>query len=105
MGSRRKFTTEFKRKVVHELDSRPVEEICREYEIEKQLVYRWKQEFEANPREAFSGNGNIWKEDARIAKYERKIGQQAMEIDLLKKSIDHLTRLKEEEKLKRRCIG
>ena len=104
MGSRKRFTAEFKRKVVQELGSRPVEEICREYEIQKQLVSRWKREFEVNPHEAFSGNGNIWKEDAKIAKYERKIGQQAMEIDLLKKSIDLLTRLKEEEKQKRRCI-
>ncbi len=104
MGSRRKFTTEFKRKVVQELGSRPVEEMCREYEIQKQLVHRWKREFEVNPHKAFSGNGNIWKGDARIAEYERKVGRQAMEIDLLKKSIEHLTRLKEEEKLKRGCI-
>jgi transposase len=103
MGSRRTFTSQFKRKVVQELGTRPVEEICREYELQRQLVYRWKREFETNPQEAFSGNGNVWKEDARIAQYERKIGQQAMQIDLLKKSIAHLTKLKEEERRKRRC--
>ncbi len=104
MGLRKRFTKDFKRKIVEELGSRPVEEICREHELQAQLVQRWKREFEANPQEAFSGNGNIWKEDARIAKYERKIGQQAMQIDLLKKSIAYLTKLKEEEKRKRRCI-
>ena len=102
MGSRRVFTRDLKRKVVDELGFRPVEEICREYEVHKQLVYRWKREFEVNQKEAFSGNGKIWKEESLLAKYERKIGQQAMEIDLLKKSIERLSRLKEEEMRKRR---
>lgn len=104
MGSRRKFTRDFKRKVIQELGTRPVEEICREYELQRQLVHRWKREFETNPREAFSGNGNLWKEDAKIAKYERLIGQLYAENALLKKSIAYLTKLKEEEKRKRRCI-
>lgn len=102
MGLRRVFTRDFKHKVVDELCIRPVEEICREYEVHKQLVYRWKREFEGNPKDAFSGNGKIWKEESLLAKYERKIGQQAMEIDLLKKNIERLSRLKEEEMQKRR---
>ena len=102
MGSRRVFTRDFKRKAVDELGFRPVEEICREYEVQKQLVYRWKRELEVNPKEAFSGNGKMWKEESLLAKYERKIGQQAMEIDLLKKSIERVSRLKEEEMRKRR---
>lgn len=104
MGLRRTFTRDFKRKVVDELDSRPVEEICREYEVSKNILYRWKREFNSNPRDAFSGNGNLWKENSRIAQLERKIGQQAMIIDLLKKSIAHQNQLKEEEKRKRRCM-
>ena len=104
MGLRRKFTRDFKRKVADELDSRPVEELCRDYEISKNILYRWKREFDSNPRDAFSGNGNLWKEDSRIAQLERKIGQQAMIIDLLKKSIAHQTQLREEEKKKRRHI-
>jgi len=97
MGSRRVFTRDFKRKVVDELSVRPVEEICREYEVHKQLVYRWKREFEVNSKEAFSGNGKMWKEESLLAKYERKIGQQAMEIDLLKKRTEHLRQLRAEE--------
>jgi len=104
MGLRRRFTRDFKRKVVDDLNSRPVEEICREYEVSKNILYRWKREFESNPRDAFNGNGNLWKEDSRIARLERKIGQQAMIIDLLKKSIAHQTQLRAEEKIKKRCI-
>jgi transposase len=104
MVSRRKFTRDFKRKVVEELDSRPVEELCREYELHKQLIYRWKREYQSNPADSFSGNGKIWKEDARIAQLERKIGQQAMIIDLLKKKIALKERFQEEERRKKRCI-
>lgn len=104
MGLRRTFTRDFKHKVVQELGSRPVEEVCREYEVQKQLAYRWKNESEIHPEKAFKGNGNLWKEEALIAKHERKIGQQAMEIDLLKKNIERLTRLKQEEKIKKRRI-
>ena len=71
MGSHRIFTRDFKRKVVDELGIRPVEEICREYEVQKQLVHRWRREFEANQRDAFSGNGKIWKEVA-CQKYHRQ---------------------------------
>lgn len=104
MVSRRKFTRNFKRKVVEELDSRPVEELCREYELHKQLIYRWKREYDLNPADSFSGNGKIWKEDARIAQLERKIGQQAMIIDLLKKKIALQEKFREEERRKKRCI-
>jgi len=104
MGSRKRFSIDFKRKVVHELGFRPVEEICREYEIQKQLAHRWKKEFEVNPNEAFSGNGNIWKFEAKLAEKDRLIGQLYAENALLKKNIDFVTRLKEEEKRKRRSI-
>ena len=35
MGSRRKFNIDLKRKIVQELGSRPVEAVCREYEIQR----------------------------------------------------------------------
>ena len=104
MGSRRKFNIDLKRKIVQELGSRPVEEVCREYEIQKQLAHRWKREFEVNPSEAFSGNGNIWKYEAKLAEKDRLIGQLYAENALLKKNIALATRLKEEAKHKTRCI-
>ena len=61
-------------------------------------------EFEVNPNEAFSGNGNIWKFEAKLAEKDRLIGQLYAENALLKKNIDFVTRLKEEEKRKRRSI-
>lgn len=104
MGSRRNFNIDFKRKVVQELGSRPVEEVSREYEIHKQLAHRWKREFEVNPREAFSGNGNLWKYEAKLAEKDRLIGQLYAENELLKKNIALNARLKEEAKQKMRSI-
>jgi transposase len=39
-----------------------------------------------NPEKAFSGNGNQYKDQARIAELERLLGQAHAEIKLLKKA-------------------
>ena len=102
MGSRRSFTKEFKQSVVQQLDSRSAAQVCRENDIQQNLLHRWKKEYELNPHEAFNGNGKLWKEDAKIAQYERLIGQLYIEIDLLKKRTEHLRQLRAEElKVKR----
>ena len=97
MGSRRRFTKEFKQSVVQQLDSCSAAQICRENNIQQNLLHRWKKEYESNPHEAFNGNGKLWKEDAKIAQYERLIGQLYVEIDLLKKRTEHLRQLRAEE--------
>lgn len=103
MGSRRKFTREFKLSVIQQSGSCSVAEICREYDIQANLFHRWKKEYESNPHEAFQGNGKAWKNEAKLAKYERLIGQLYAENALLKKSIAHLTALKAEEQRRRQC--
>ena len=90
MGSRRSFTKEFKQSVVQQLDSCSAVEICRENEIQPNLLHRWKKEYESNPQQAFQGKGKLWKEEAKVARYERLIGQLYSEIDLLKKSLENL---------------
>jgi len=101
MGSRRKFTRDFKLSVVQQLGSRSAAEICREHDIQQNLLCRWKKEYESNPGDAFQGSGKAWKEEARLARYERLIGQLYSEIDLLKKSIEQMTRLRVQERQRR----
>lgn len=101
MGSRRSFTREFKLSVVQQLGSRSASEICRENEIQQNLLCRWKKEYESDPNEAFHGNGKAWKEGALIGRYERLIGQLYAEIDLLKKSMQQQTRLRAQERQRR----
>lgn len=102
MGARTKFTGEFKQSVVQQLGTRSIAEICREHNIHQNVLYRWKREYEKNPAHAFSGHGKPWKEEATIARYERVIGRQTLEIDLLKKSIEHLSERRAEELRMRR---
>lgn len=102
MGARTKFTREFKQSVVQQFGTRSIAEICREHNINQNVLYRWKREYEKNPTQAFSGRGKPWKEEAIIARYERLIGRQAMEMDLLKKSIEHLEQRRAEELRMRR---
>ena len=102
MGSRRKFTGEFKQSVVQQLDSCSAAEVCRENDIQQNLLSRWKKEYESNPQNAFQGNGKAWKMEAKLAHSQRLLGQAYMEIDLLKKSIENLRQLHLEEQRKRR---
>lgn len=104
MVVRKRFSQEFKLSVIGQLGSRSIAELCREHNIQQQLINRWKREYESNPRQAFSGHGKAWKEEATIARYERMIGQQAMIIDLLKKNVEHLEERRAEENRMRRSI-
>ncbi len=91
---KRNFTKEFKLQVITELEAgKSKAEIYKEYEINGDLLSRWKIEYEKDPNYAFAGKGNIWKEDARFAKMERTIGRLYLENELLKKTHKDLQRL------------
>ena len=45
---------------------------------------RWRREFRQGPGNVFPGNGKQRWSEGRIAELERKIGQQALELDFLK---------------------
>jgi len=62
----------------------PVGRVARELEVNPNQLHTWRRELEARPNTAFSGEGRRRREESPIAELERKIGQQAMEIDFLK---------------------
>jgi len=83
--TRRKFTREFKVADVKRLQSGcPVGRVARELEVNPSQLQLWKREFQERPNSAFSGEGRKRGEETQVAELERKIGQQAMEIDFLK---------------------
>lgn len=102
MVSRRKFTREFKLSVLQDLESKNLAQVCREHSLHPSLVSKWKKDYSSNPKDAFKGNGNIWKEDARIAQYERLVGQLYAENAFLKKVYESLKQQIAEEKRKER---
>jgi transposase len=84
--SRRVFTRDFKVAAVNEVKSgKTLGFVARRLEVSANTLSRWRRELEEQPTKAFSGHGKRMLVDSREAQLERKIGQQAMEIDFLKK--------------------
>jgi transposase len=83
--SRRQFTNEFKVAAVRRLEQGvSMAEVARGLELNPSVLQRWKREFRAGTGNAFPGNGKARGSEGRVAELERKIGQQALEIDFLK---------------------
>lgn len=98
MGIKRQFSKEFKLIVLKELETAKLAEVCRTHSLSPATVCGWRKDYETNPKDAFNGHGNIWKEDAKIAQYERLLGQQSLEIAFLKKVYETLKQRIAEEK-------
>jgi transposase len=95
--SGRQFTKEFKLAAVQRLEmGASVAEVVRAFEINQNMLRRWRQEFRQGPGNAFPGLGKRRWEETRVVQLERKIGQQALEIDFLKRC---LQRIDEQRKL------
>jgi transposase len=103
MRKRRNFDRNFKLSILSELQTKSAAEVCREHSLHPSVISKWKYEYSENPKKSFSGNGNLYKYEAEIAKRDRIIGQLYMEIDLLKKTTKRLQELKAEEE-RMRCI-
>ena len=89
--SRRQFTQEFKLAAVRRLEQGvSIAEVARGLEVSPNVLYRWRREFRRGPGNAFPGNGKPRWSEGRVAELERKVGQQALEIDFLKGCLQHI---------------
>jgi transposase len=88
---RQQYPRELKITTMRELDSgRSMGEVARMYQVSPKRLETWRGEWRAKGELAFPGRyaRPQAKLDAeRIPELERKIGQQAMEIDFLKKAL------------------
>src|SRR6201982_3376830 len=83
--SRRTFTREMKLAAVQRLETgSSIAEVARAFEVNSNVLHRWRREFREGPGNAFPGLGKKRWDDTQQAKLERKIGQQTLEIDFLK---------------------
>jgi transposase len=90
MGTtRRKFTSEFKKKVVLEAlkERNTIQELAAKYEIHPQQITDWKRHFMDNSEAAFERSGS---EDGKNAEHEKLIGQLYAQIGQLKVENDFL---------------
>jgi transposase len=83
--SRRRFTREFKVAALQRLETgASVAEVARAFEVDPNMLQRWRREFREAPGNAFPGLGKQRWEQGRVEQLERKVGQQTLEIDFLK---------------------
>ena len=83
--SRRQFTREFKLAALQRLETgASVAEVARAFEVNPNVLHRWRRELRQGAGNAFPGLGQRRWEEGCVAQLERKIGQQALEIDFLK---------------------
>ena len=88
---RQQYSRELKIAAMHEIESgKGIAEVSRMFQVSPKRLETWKGEWRAKGELAFPGNGRQpqTKLDAeQIALLERKVGQQAMEIEFLKKAL------------------
>lgn len=91
--SRRKFSPEFKAKVVLEAlkERTTLEDIARKHELHPNQIAMWKKEFLSKAALVFSsdekGSEDKKQQEALLEKLYSQIGQQKVEIDWLKKKL------------------
>ena len=91
MMSRRKFSKEFKVSAIRRLQGgQSAAEVARALEVHPTELYRWRRELDEHGERAFQGVGHQRAEESRVAELERKVGRQALEIDFLKRALQHV---------------
>ena len=83
----RKFTPEFKARIVLEIltEGKSVSQASREYRIKDTVISRWKKEFIERSPQLFESGRSRDKRDERIAELERMVGRLATELEMRKK--------------------
>ena len=65
-------------------------EVARACEVNPNVLHRWRRELQDFGTKAFAGNGQSRADENRVAELERKVGRQALEIDFLRRCLQHV---------------
>jgi len=71
---------------------KPVEEIAESLGVSQSSLNRWRQEFRADPDQAFPGNGQRKERDEEMARLQKELKQAQLENEILKKAMAIFTR-------------
>ena len=87
MTERRKFTPEFKARVVLEMltEQKSAAQASREYGVKDSVLSRWKLEFIERSPTLFQQRAASDDREQRIAELERMIGRLTLDLDMAKK--------------------
>lgn len=90
-NTRRKFSAKLKFQIVLEAirGERPIAEIARQYQINPNLIGRWKGDLLANGHQLFESPTTANDPDKKVEELQKLIGKQTIEIELLKNFLGH----------------
>lgn len=91
--TRRKFTDEFKTKVVLEAlqERSTLSELSRKYELSIEIISKWKSEFKSKANSVFGVKTVIDRaQEEKMEQLYAQIGKLKVELDFLKKSCNKL---------------
>ena len=86
--AKRTFTREFKLEAVKLVKDRgvSVSQASRDLDIHVNVLRKWIRDVEADPAQAFPGQGQMRADQAEIAKLKKEVAKLKMERDILKKA-------------------
>ena len=91
---RRQYTREFKveaAKLSYNSD-KSVEEMADDLGVSLSSLRRWRKEYQADPDQAFPGQGQMKERDQEVAQLKKELRQAQMENEILKKAVAIFTR-------------
>ncbi len=88
MRARKRYTKEFKQDAVKLVVDQgyKVTEAARNLDLDRRMLGRWVQEFEADESEAFRGNGKLTAEQEELRQLRAENKQLKLEREILKKA-------------------
>jgi transposase len=94
MGTRQRFTKEFKLEAVRLMkhSGRPAAAIARELGIPRNKLYQWVQQLEHQGEDAFPGSGRQAGAEGELARLRREVARLTEERDILKKAAAYFAR-------------
>lgn len=90
----RKFSREFKLEAVRLVQDRGVSwaQAARDLDLHVNVLRKWVRERDADPQQAFPGNGQMKPEQLEIEKLRREVAKLKAERDILKKAAAYFAR-------------
>ena len=88
MGTRRRFTREYKVEAVRLVSQSGVSvaQAARDLGVHPNSLRKWVREYRTDPRQAFPGEGQQRRDDAEVTRLRREVAKLRMERDILKKA-------------------
>lgn len=88
---RRGFTKEFKLETLRRVleDKETYSKVARDIGVDRSMLYKWKEAFEADGVLAFPGKGNLTPHELALWELRRELEKTKRERDILKKALTY----------------